>query len=214
MTDIHLDILDDVRKPVFLKLKACTPQGVLGGGTALALQLNHRKSYDFDIFVPKAISAQVYRNVSEVFQESPQKLVDSADQLTVLLSSSVELTFLYYWYQPLYPLIQTSGLPLYDKRDIATDKAVTIGRRNVWRDYVDFYFLFHDKHITMEQLCSDAEKRFGNEFSSKLFLAQLSYFADVKDQAIHLITSHDTKEDMQTYLQTLVTSYSKSYLSK
>ena len=35
--------------------------------------------------------------------------------------------------------VKTSSLPLFDKRDIAADKAYTVGRRPAWRDYVDFF---------------------------------------------------------------------------
>lgn len=44
---MHLDILDKPRQELLPKLEKF--QGfVLGGGTALALQLNHRESFDFD----------------------------------------------------------------------------------------------------------------------------------------------------------------------
>ena len=50
MTKLYLDILDEPRQQVFARLTLFTPQWTLGGGTALALQIGHRKSYDFDLF--------------------------------------------------------------------------------------------------------------------------------------------------------------------
>ena len=41
--DIHQDVLDKARKDLLEKLLPYTMGFVLGGGTALALQLNHRK---------------------------------------------------------------------------------------------------------------------------------------------------------------------------
>lgn len=182
MIALFHDILDKDRKQVFAKLAAFSKvNAVLGGGTALALQLGHRRSFDFDMFLPKPIPRLLYRLVENVFGESPVKSIESGDQLTLTLSSQVELTFLYYWYPALYPTITTNSLPLFDKRDIASDKAFTLGRRNVWRDYVDFFFLLNDKHTTLKKIIDDAVKRFGNEFSPKLFLGQLSYTKDIRD---------------------------------
>ena len=51
MSKIYFKILDNDRMSVFDKLKAFQNEGYLAGGTALALQLNHRTSEDFDVFV-------------------------------------------------------------------------------------------------------------------------------------------------------------------
>ena len=51
MTKLYLDVLDEPRRKVFERLSVFTRLGgVLAGGTAMALQLNHRRSDDFDIF--------------------------------------------------------------------------------------------------------------------------------------------------------------------
>lgn len=47
---LHLALLDDKRKKVLDMLPKVSKQAVLGGGTAIALQLGHRKSYDFGMF--------------------------------------------------------------------------------------------------------------------------------------------------------------------
>ena len=43
-------------KLIFEKLVKFKKPGYLAGGTALALQLGHRVSYDFDIFCGKEVS--------------------------------------------------------------------------------------------------------------------------------------------------------------
>ena len=47
---MHLEILDKKRQELLDTLLPYVKDYVLGGGTALALQLNHRKSFDFDFF--------------------------------------------------------------------------------------------------------------------------------------------------------------------
>lgn len=49
------DVLTFNQKAVFAKLVALKRIGVMAGGTALAFQLGHRRSYDFDIFTRENI---------------------------------------------------------------------------------------------------------------------------------------------------------------
>lgn len=212
MTKLHLEILDDARLAVFHKLNAYAQTTTLAGGTALALQIGHRKSFDFDLFTPKPITRSLYKSVQELFGESPAKHVDTGDQLTVELASGVEITFLYYWYPPLYPTIPTATLSLCDKRDIATDKALTIGKRNAWRDYVDFFFLLKDGHTTLLKLIADAEKRYSGEFSRKLFLEQLAYTGDINDFSITYLGQSYSPPEISEYLEEQVKRYVKKSL--
>ena len=96
MTKLFLEILDDARQSVLKKLSAYAKNAVLAGGTSLALQIGHRKSFDFDLFIPRPIPRTLYKSIQELFNESPIKHVDTGDQLTVELSTGIEITFLYY----------------------------------------------------------------------------------------------------------------------
>jgi len=209
MTDLSLDVLDETRQAIFAKLAALGEKATLGGGTALALQIHHRRSFDFDLFIPHPLPRSLYRTIQTVIGEAPEKLLDTSDQLTVKCASGVELTMLYYWYPPLYPTIPSPSLPLFDIRDIATDKALTLGRRNVWRDYIDFFFLIKDGHVPLDRLIADAQRRFGNEFSPKLFLEQLSYTGDVKDFTVTFVGHSYSPEEVTVYLTEEVRRYAE-----
>ncbi len=50
MTKLFLDVLDKPRREILTKLGVFGDSAVLGGGTALALQIGHRKSFDFDFY--------------------------------------------------------------------------------------------------------------------------------------------------------------------
>ena len=56
MSRLYFDILTREQEKTLESLKAFSKYGSLAGGTALAVQLNHRRSYDFDIFFPEPIS--------------------------------------------------------------------------------------------------------------------------------------------------------------
>lgn len=55
MSKIYLEILDKERIKIFQKMGDFKRIGYLAGGTALALQIKHRKSFDFDIFTLKSM---------------------------------------------------------------------------------------------------------------------------------------------------------------
>jgi hypothetical protein len=63
MSDLFPGILDPNRKTVFEKLAAFKGEGVLGGGTAIALKINHRHSYDFDLFIGKDVDEALIKFV-------------------------------------------------------------------------------------------------------------------------------------------------------
>ncbi|MFH1188388.1 MAG: nucleotidyl transferase AbiEii/AbiGii toxin family protein [bacterium] len=212
MTKLYLDILDDERKRVFAKLKSFNGTWVLAGGTALALQIGHRKSINFDLFSPKPISLMLYHSICDVFGESPVKLVHSEDQLTIALSSGIKLTFLYYWFPFQFPTISTESIALADIRDIAADKACVLGKRNVWRDYVDLYVILKDGYMAINDLIVASEKKFGHEFSSKLFLEQLSYTDDIHDTAVSFVSRTETADEMKRFLEQTAIAYAQKVI--
>ncbi len=213
MSKIHLEIFDKERQEVFELLSNFNPSGYLAGGTALSLQINHRKSFDFDIFVYKQISTKLRLEVKRLFGNN-NYYVNSEDQMSFALSNGINITFLWYYYQPLFSFIQTNSIPLLSVRDIAADKAHTIGRRAVWRDYVDFFFLFKKDIVTIETVISDAKKKFDGEFNEALFLQQLSYFKDIRESPIEFIGKSYTKQTIQSFLENYVKDYINRIVKK
>jgi len=69
MQKIYFDILTENQKKTLKSLKEFSKYGVLAGGTALALQLGHRKSYDFDIFCAKPISKKLVFQAKKHFKK-------------------------------------------------------------------------------------------------------------------------------------------------
>ncbi|MBU1110175.1 nucleotidyl transferase AbiEii/AbiGii toxin family protein [Patescibacteria group bacterium] len=199
MSKPYLDVLTNNRKETFKKLAAFKRQGMLGGGTALSLQLKHRYSYDFDIFLPNSITSHFTRRVHALLPIK-DKLVDSSDELTVTTSDNIKITFLYYYFPHLFPLVATESVSLFNTKDIAADKAATIGRRGNWRDYVDIFFLLKEKHTNLDKIIINASKKFGPQFSVKLFLEQLTFFEDIRDYQIDFIKEKISTEEIKSFL--------------
>lgn len=184
----------------------------MGGGSALCLQIGHRKSYDFDIFSPKPLTPQFFHQVTEVLGKNLEKLVDTQDQLNLLLKNKIGITFLHYYYHPLFPLVPTEFIPLYDARDIALDKANTIGRRGLWRDYVDLYFLLKKGDVRLKELLKLGKKKFGAAFAPKLFLEQLTYFGDIEEYTIEYVSRQINPEEIKKFLVNAVKQFKRKTL--
>lgn len=208
MSKIYLDILDRNRKQVFASLSRIPHKGYLGGGTALALQIHHRLSYDFDIFVPYEISPMLRKSIKDTFPDY-KIIYDASDQVT-FQTHDVSVTFLWYYFKHVQPLITTEYLPLASLIDIAADKAHTLGRRVVWRDYVDMYFIL--QHASLDAVIASAKKKFQGEFNESLFLEQLVYFKNLEIVPISFIEEKPTDDMIKTTLQEKVSSYMKSII--
>jgi len=206
MSKIHLELLDKNRLAVFKKLAAFAGYGYLAGGTALALQIAHRKSFDFDVFVEKPIANRLRLEVSRVFG-AQNYLVNTEDQLTFTLGNISEITFLWYYWKPIAPCIPTQSLSLAALKDIAADKAATLGRRAVWRDYVDLFVLLKHHDMTVKSLIQLAEKKFQGDFVATQCVEQLGYFGDITVAPIEFIGPSYSAKEIQAYLRAQVSQY-------
>ncbi len=206
MTAIHLDLLDNQRREVLNRLEKFKDEMVLGGGTALALQVGHRKSYDFDLLVFAPIADKVWRKAKQVLGPGCMKTLDTIDQLSLVTRENVAVTFLYEEHPLLFPALETTYTKLARPKDIAVMKAYTVGRRGKWRDYVDLYFLLKD-HISLPEIVELAERRYGGDFSRRQFLEQLVYFKDLDNFAVEFAGNPIEPGQIQVFLEEQVSKY-------
>jgi len=179
---IQLNILDVHRQEVFNRLyKVLGDDYYLAGGTALALQIGHRESFDFDLFRSKAITFTLKNKIIKAFADSqPQMLVDTADELTLTVDN-IKITLLNYYWAPLFALVKVKGvIPLLSIRDIATTKAYALGRRGNYRDYFDLYVIIKDGYATLKEIVNWSEKKYGGVFSQRMLLEQLVFIGDLE----------------------------------
>ena len=202
MLKFHLDVLSEEQKAVLKALAHFSAQGILGGGTALALALKHRKSYDFDLFIADEISESLLLRAQKQFQKI-SVIVNTADELSFITNAGVKVSFISYPFSPLYEVIEEEGVRFFSWRDIALDKAYTIGRRSEWRDYVDLYAVIK-QGFALADIASGAKKKFGGVFSEKLFLSQLYYSADLKDFSVEFFDQPITPDELKKFFESEV----------
>lgn len=206
MSKIFLEIFDYERQKVFLKLAAFRNDGYLAGGTALALQLGHRVSVDFDVFTYKPVSPRLRSAIAKHFSIQ-QVHLNTSDQYTFTTNGNVEVTFVWFDYPLIQPLVPTPSILLASKADIAANKANTLGLRAVWRDYVDLFWLIKEESISIDEIIAWAKQKHLMEFVEAQFLEQLVYFNDLTVAPIHFLKKRYSTQDIQSFLQKVIGVY-------
>ena len=167
MSKIFLEILDHDRREILKKLVDFRDEGYLAGGTALALQIGHRTSYDFDIFVDDPIKKSLENKIREKFGKVIYKWNTSEQVTFTILKSNIGITFVVQDFKPAFPRVETPYLALASVKDIAADKAYTIGRRATWRDYVDIFVVLKKRLLTLDDIVKFAVKKCGSFLGSQ-----------------------------------------------
>jgi hypothetical protein len=198
---MYSEILGVKQAELFEKLAIFKNDFFLAGGTALALQLGHRKSVDLDLFNYNDLQVEkIRRNLKKIGVNIDAVLINTVEEFT-FLSSAVKVTFLTYLYNINSFLDYENGFRLADELSIAAMKAYAIGRRSKWKDYVDLYFLIKKYGINVVE--DSAKIIFGSLFNNKLFREQLVYFKDVDfSEQVDFIPGFEiTETEIKTYLK-------------
>lgn len=157
----------------------------LGGGTALALQLAHRRSEDLDFFVTEEFDDLSFtRNIQ--LEGLDTLVINQSSQHTELMIQSTKVDLIRERVPLKFPLKfihpETENLRMADARDIGRMKIISIGSRGSKKDFVDLYCLTREI-ITLESLIAMAtEEDRGIKYSKLLFLKGLVDFEEAEKE--------------------------------
>lgn len=179
----------------------------LVGGTALALQIGHRLSVDFDLFSSQVLPANLLSRIKQVFPRSSVSVTYSAPEQLNVLIDTIKTTFFHYEYPVLDPFITYQGVSIASIREIAAMKAFAVGKRLSFKDYVDWYFLLKEEHVNLEDVIAFCQKKFGNDFNDRLFLGQLVSLEDIVTQKIDFFGNPVDRAAIQQFLEATVRSF-------
>jgi len=208
ISKIHRELLDSHRQELLNDLSGLDGF-VLGGGTGLALQIAHRKSFDLDFFTQKEIPNKLLEQVKKIIDLGTVS-VDNVDELTLFDKEQVKITFLRYPFPRVHPLVKLENGYVFSVEEIAVHKAYTIGRRGEYRDYFDLYSILRGEYMELDEVVKTAQTVYQNAFNPKLFIEQLVYFEDLKDLEIEPIDSDQQlpkPPEVLRYFEQLVKEY-------
>ena len=155
----------------------------LGGGTAVAIQLGHRRSVDLDWFTKGEISDPLA--LASDLQEAgiPFHVTDVEKGTLHGMVRGVRLSFLEYRYPPLFPPVDW---PEYRTRlatleDLACMKLSAVGGRGAKKDFIDIYALGTER-FSLSQMLTLYQRRYkAGDLGHTIFA--LTYFDDAEEEA-------------------------------
>lgn len=179
--ELHTDVLYAAQRELLPRLVAALADTgyYLAGGTALALQLGHRTSVDFDWFIETLGEPETLFTRLRKYQID--FTVRSIDIETVYVNmQGVQVSFIGYAYPLLQPVLVWSeiSLRMASLDDIACMKLSAIASRGARKDFLDLHFL-----ITHFRSLSDYLRLYRQKYQQRDLghvLRSLVYFADAE----------------------------------
>lgn len=179
----------------------------LVGGTALALQIGHRQSVDFDMFTSQPLSLRLLQQIKQVFRDATVFVTYHVPgQLNVTLDG-IKATFFEYPYPVIEPFVTYEKVNMLSMLEISATKAYAIGQRISYKDYVDWYYMLSGHHVTLQQTIDIANKKYGHDFNDRLFLGQLVSLDDVADQPIEFLGKPVSRGEIGAFLKQAVRDF-------
>jgi len=186
------DILTKKQKEVLMEMKFLKEKKIhLGGGTAIALQLGHRTSIDFDFYSSEDFEPLV---MFKIFNENMKsKMIQSAKGTLIMEISGIIVSLFLYKYPLIRPIIQYKYVNLLSLEDLSAMKIIAIIQRGKKRDFIDLYFLI--KKFGLSKILKFTKKKYGNIFHPYLALQALVFFDDAEKEPE--IIRHRMKEKVE-----------------
>ena len=151
----------------------------LAGGTALALQIGHRVSYDLDFFKEKKFKAQVFlKKISQIKDYQHERI---GWQTILGKLGDVKFSLFYYQYPLLEKPVKFKDINIAGIVDISAMKIAAISERGMKRDFVDLYFIL--QKIQLDNVLEFYERKYKKLASNLVHIKKsLVYFIDAEDE--------------------------------
>lgn len=125
---MHKEILSKEQIELMPLLEMDNRNFGLVGGTAVALQIGHRRSIDFDFFSYKEFKNKILRQKVERLTRINRTLVDKSGELT-FMTNNVKVTFFNFTYEIEYKNIFDKTIKVPDLLTLAAMKAFALGKK-------------------------------------------------------------------------------------
>jgi hypothetical protein len=178
----RLDILPPPQRRLWDELAQVPPEFVLYGGTAIALQLGHRQSVDFDFFGNRPLDptlllpALPFLAGATVTQREPNSLGCLVDRGGIVKLSFFGLPGIPRLLPP--HVAPDNGLRVASLLDLAGMKASVVQMRAEAKDYLDIDAILADGRIDLPTALASARAIYGQAFNPLATLKALAYFED------------------------------------
>ncbi|MBM3813818.1 MAG: nucleotidyl transferase AbiEii/AbiGii toxin family protein [Acidimicrobiia bacterium] len=171
----------------------------LAGGTALALQLGHRRSVDLDFFSGRGFDVEAH--LQKLHRLGGFSLTGMAVGTVHGHCRGVKVSFLEYDYPVLFPFLQYQQVSVAHPLDIGCMKLSAIAARGARRDFIDVHAVcFPSRLGEVVQLFQ--KKYAGVNFSLLHLLKSLTWFEDAEKEPMpDMLTSTSWAEVKDFFLR-------------
>ena len=194
-----LELLKRIQSiPVFDNLR-------LVGGTALALQIGHRKSVDLDLF--GKIKHDEFTIAGILNKIGRVTVLKKSENINIYTINGIKVDIVNYPYPWLKDIIAEDTLKLANAEDIAAMKLSAVTNRGTKKDFIDLFFLL--KQYSMEELFDFYKNKY-HDGSIFLVVKSLSYFDDADEEAMPDMCIAIKWEDVKSHISQMLADYLKS----
>jgi hypothetical protein len=170
----------------------------LAGGTALALQIGHRRSLDFDWFREKPIDDPL-RLAADLRTPAFRFETDRVERGTLHgHANGVRVSFLEYGYPLLHPLREIEGVRLAALEDVAAMKLAAVAQRGSKKDFVDVFAL--GRHFGLTHMLAFYRKKYAVEDVGHVLVA-LAYFDDADRERTPMLLQRQSWPTIKTAIR-------------
>jgi hypothetical protein len=175
----------------------------LVGGTALSLQIGHRKSIDLDLFASEDFDTAELKSQLDSDFEHFQAMLERNNTLITTIDG-VKVDFIRFKYGFAYPVLLEKNIRLAHINDIAPMKLDAITGRGKKKDFFDLYFLL--QLFTLPQLLTFYQAKYQH---TTLFhvIRSINYFEEAEEEADPMV--FDKKVTWATVKKTIVNEIRK-----
>ena len=207
--DFYFEVLDEETKNN-LEILSRAPfieNFYLAGGTGLALQIGHRRSYDLDFFSQKEFDES--RLIQQISLLGNFQLEKKSSQSIIGVLNNTKISFLGYIYPLLTPLSKTLNINVADVLDIACMKIDAIAGRGTKRDFIDVYFVAKELLPLKDILTKFAEKYVSLQYNFIHIKKSLVYFADAENDPLPSMIKTVDWSEVKNFFEKEVISLSR-----
>lgn len=192
---LYLETIERTTLDLLKKLQSLSifANSRLVGGTALALQLGHRKSIDLDIFGSIEASPEEILQVCK--EVGKLKISNTSKNFNVYWIDGIKVDCVNYPYKWLEECKVIDGVRLASVNDIAAMKISAIINRGTKKDFIDLYFLLREMSLNQILDLYDEKYLDGSRFVA---IKNLTFFEDAETDPMPYMINQVTWDDIKT----------------
>lgn len=197
---LKLNILNKKRRSLLPLLKEFKDEFYLAGGTALALQVGHRRSEDFDFFTSGVFDLQALQEKTNSIFKPLHLSVTQLEENTysIIIDENVKVSFFKIKHQIILPFVESEWFRLCNELEIGSMKIAAL-LRAAFRDYVDLYFLL--KKYKLGDILSLCERKY-SDFEKSVYLKALLSYDDIEQAPIQYLEGYEkTPEEIFSFIE-------------